>query len=218
MSAGKGIEMDYESIAKAMEELDEETLLREMGEVGAGAGSAEEALEACQRGMDAVGRLFEDGEYFVGDLIFAGEIMTEAVELIKPRLAGSGGGSLGRMILATVKDDLHDIGKNIVKIILEAGGFDVLDLGTDVSPEAIVRAAKENGIRIIGLSGVLTLSIDSMKETVDAFRAAGMRDDVKIIVGGAPISEAACERIGADAWAKSPQKSLAICREWVLNG
>ncbi len=210
--------MNYETIRTAMAELDEDVLLGEMRRIAEGEGTAEEALEACQKGMDEVGRLFEDGEYFVGDLIFAGEIMTEAVESIRPRLAGTGGGSLGRMILATVKDDLHDIGKNIVRIILEAGGFDVLDLGTDVAPEAIVAAAKENGISVVGLSGVLTLSIESMKETVDAFRNAGMRDGVKIIVGGAPITEAACERIGADAWAKSPQKTLAICREWVMNG
>jgi methanogenic corrinoid protein MtbC1 len=200
-----------------MAELDEDVLLEEMKRIADGDGTAEEALEACQKGMDEVGRLFEEGEYFVGDLIFAGEIMTEAVELIKPRLAGTGGGSYGKMLIATVKNDLHDIGKNIVKIILEAGGFDVLDLGTDVSPEAIVEAARENGIRIIALSGVLTLSIESMKETVDAFTAAGMRDGVKIVIGGAPITEAACERVGADAWTKSPQKALAYCREWAQN-
>jgi methanogenic corrinoid protein MtbC1 len=209
--------MEYDTIKTAMAELDEDVLLEEMRKVADGDGTAEEALEACQKGMDEVGRLFEEGEYFVGDLIFAGEIMTEAVELIKPRLAGTGGGSYGKMLIATVKNDLHDIGKNIVKIILEAGGFDVLDLGTDVSPEAIVEAARENGIRIIALSGVLTLSIESMKETVDAFTAAGMRDGVKIVIGGAPITEAACERVGADAWTKSPQKALAYCREWAQN-
>ncbi len=209
--------MNYETIKTAMAELDEDVLLEEMRKIADGDGTAEEALDACQKGMDEVGRLFEDGEYFVGDLIFAGEIMTEAVELIKPRLAGTGGGSYGKMLIATVKNDLHDIGKNIVKIILEAGGFDVLDLGTDVNPEAIVQAAKENGIRIIALSGVLTLSIESMKETVDAFIAAGMRDDVKIVIGGAPITEAACEKVGADAWTKSPQKALAYCRDWAAN-
>ena len=118
------------------------------------------------------------------------------------------------MILCTVQDDLHDIGKNIVRAMLEAAGFEVLDLGINTPADTIVETAKKENIKIIALSGVLTLSLDAMKDTVDAFRAAGLRDDVKIIIGGAPVSEAACARIGADEWAHSPQKTLRVCKEW----
>lgn len=117
------------------------------------------------------------------------------------------------MILCTVKDDLHDIGKNIVRSMLEAAGFEVLDLGIDVPASEIVKAAKENSIKIVALSGVLTLAIDSMKATVEAFKADGM-DDVKIIIGGAPVSEEAMKITGADEWAHSPQKTVQVCKDW----
>lgn len=157
--------VNFEELARAMGELDEDTVKDILGEVMADGGSeAAKAMDACQKGMDIVGSQFESGEYFVGDLIFAGELMTDAVAILKDALVNGGSeGPKSRMILCTVKDDLHDIGKNIVRSMLEAGGFDVLDLGIDVPPERIVEAAKENDIKIIGLSGVLTLAIDSMK-------------------------------------------------------
>ncbi len=206
--------MDYNEITTAMQDLDEDCLLELMNGVISDGGSALDALNACQAGMEEVGRLFEEGEYFVGDLIYAGEIMTQAIEIIKPALSSGDGGDMGRIILCTVKDDLHDIGKNIVKTLLEAGGFDVVDLGVDTAPEKIVETAKSEGIKIIALSGVLTLALDSMKETVEAFEAAGMRNDVKIIVGGAPVNENAFKNIAADAWTSSPQKTVSICSEW----
>ena len=150
----------------------------------------------------------------MGDLIYAGELMTDAVEVLKPYLAeGEASGSKTRMILCTVKDDLHDIGKNIVRSMLEASGFDVLDLGIDVPAADIVKAAKDNNIKIVALSGVLTLAIDSMKATIEAFKAAGM-DDVKIIIGGAPVSESACKLTGAEEWALSPKKTVTVCKAW----
>ena len=205
--------MDFENLAVAMGELDEDTV-KEILEAIDNADDANNAMEACQKGMDTVGKLFEEGEYFVGDLIYAGELMTDAVEVLKPFLAGGeSSGSKTKMILCTVKDDLHDIGKNIVRSMLEAGGFEVLDLGIDVPAAKIVEAAKENGIKIVALSGVLTLAVDSMKATVEAFKAQGM-DDVKIIIGGAPVSEAACRLTGADEWAHSPQKTVSVCKAW----
>ena len=190
-----------------------ETLEQVMAEGGA---DAQKAMEACQKGMDTVGSLFEEGEYFVGDLIYAGELMTKAVEILKDALITDGGEDTvkARMILCTVKDDLHDIGKNIVRSMLEAAGFEVLDLGIDVAPEKIVETAKAEGINIIGLSGVLTLAIDSMKDTIDAFKEAGMRDDVKIVIGGAPVNAEVCEQTGADAWASSPQTTIDYCKSW----
>lgn len=208
--------IDFENLAQAMGELDEDTV-KELLEQVSDAEGANKAMEACQIGMNTVGKLFEEGEYFVGDLIYAGELMTDAVEILKPLLAsGEGTGTKSRMILCTVKDDLHDIGKNIVRSMLEAGGFDVLDLGIDVAPEKVVETAKAENIKIVALSGVLTLALDSMKATVEAFKAAGM-DDVKIIVGGNPVTEDACKAMGADEWAYSPQKTVAVCQKWAAE-
>ena len=207
--------MDFEKLAVAMGELDEDTV-KEILDAVDSAEAANAAMEACQKGMDTVGKLFEEGEYFVGDLIYAGELMTDAVEVLKPFLAGSEEtGSKTKMILCTVKDDLHDIGKNIVRSMLEANGFDVLDLGIDCPAEKVVETAKAEGIKIVALSGVLTLALDSMKATVDAIKAAGL--DVKVIIGGAPVSAEACKNIGADEWAHSPQKTVATCKAWAEN-
>ena len=182
--------IDFEALAAAMGDLDEDTV-RELLEQVDSAEKAHSAMDACQKGMDTVGKLFEEGEYFVGDLIYAGELMTDAVEVLKPYLAGSeSSGSKTRMILCTVKDDLHDIGKNIVRSMLEANGFDVLDLGIDCPAQKIVDTAKAEGIKIVALSGVLTLALDSMKTTVAAIREAGL--DCRIIIGGAPVSAEAC--------------------------
>lgn len=168
--------IDYEELAEAMGDLDEDTVKELLETVMADGGSgAQQAMDACQKGMDIVGSRFESGEYFVGDLIYAGELMTDAVSILKDALVtGDGGGTKTKMILCTVKDDLHDIGKNIVRSMLEAAGFEVLDLGIDVPASEIVKAAKENSIKIVALSGVLTLAIDSMKATVEAFKADGM--------------------------------------------
>ncbi len=208
---------DFDALAEAMGDLDEDTVNSILKEVMAeGGADADKAMDACQKGMEKVGQLFEDGEYYVGDLIYAGEIMTDAVDVLKDAFASNAGSgkTTGRLILCTVKGDLHDIGKNIVRSMLEAAGFEVIDLGIDVPPEKIVETAKEEKIHIIALSGVLTLAIDSMKETVEAFQAAGLRDEVKIIVGGAPVTEGTCAITGADEWAKSPQKTVSVCRSW----
>ena len=203
-----------------MGDLDEDTMTEMLNEVMADGGSqAQSAMDACQKGMDIVGQRFESGEYFVGDLIYAGELMTTAVGMLKDALVtGDGGsGSKTKMLLCTVKDDLHDIGKNIVRSMLEAAGFEVIDLGIDVPAEKVVETVKAENLKIVALSGVLTLAIDSMKKTVDALKAAGL-NDVKVIIGGAPVSEEAMKITGADEWAHSPQKTVSICQEWSKAG
>ena len=203
-----------------MGDLDEDTMTEMLNEVMADGGSqAQSAMDACQKGMDIVGQRFESGEYFVGDLIYAGELMTTAVGMLKDALVtGDGGsGSKTKMLLCTVKDDLHDIGKNIVRSMLEAAGFEVIDLGIDVPAEKVVETVKAENIKIVALSGVLTLAIDSMKKTVDALKAAGL-NDVKVIIGGAPVSEEAMKITGADEWAHSPQKTVSVCHEWSKAG
>lgn len=208
--------IDFEALAQAMGDLDEDTVTELLNQVMADGGSeAGKALEACQKGMDIVGKRFEEGEYFVGDLIYAGELMTTAVSILKSALvSGEGGtGSKTKMILCTVKDDLHDIGKNIVRSMLEAAGFEVIDLGIDVPPEKIIETIKKENIKIVALSGVLTLALDSMRDTIQAIRDAGLKD-VKVIVGGCPVNEDTAKAMGADDWAYSPQKTVKICSAW----
>lgn len=209
--------IDYEKLTEAMGELDEDTVVEILNEVMAQNADAMAAMEACQKGMDEVGSLFEAGEYFVADLIYAGELMAQAVDILKPALASdSGSGAKAKMILCTVKDDLHDIGKNIVRSMLEANGFEVIDLGIDTPIETIVNTAKEQNIKIVALSGVLTLAVNSMQETIEALKAAGL-DDVKVIIGGNPVNESICARIGADEWAHSPQKTVQVCQKWAAQ-
>ena len=208
--------INFEELAQAMGDLDEDAMVRLLNQVMAEGGKeADQAMAACQKGMDTVGDLFEQGEYFVGDLIYAGELMTQAAGILKDALAaGENTESTGtKVILCTVKNDLHDIGKNIVKAMMEANGFEVIDLGIDTAPETIVAAVKTHQIKILLLSGVLTLAIDSMKETVDALKAAGL-EDVKVLIGGAPVSENAQKVTGADEWAQSPQKTIQACKAW----
>lgn len=206
---------DYGRLKDAMGDLEEDEVLEILEKVmEAGGSDAGEAMKACQEGMNIVGERFASQEYFVSDLIFSGELMTEAMDIIRPALLSQSSEKAGKMILCTVEGDLHDIGKNIVKAMLEASGFDVVDMGIDVPAAEIVKKAKEDGIHIIGLSGVLTLAIDSMKATIEAFKEAGLREDVKIVIGGAPVTEKVCELVGADAWAINPADTIRTCREW----
>ena len=204
--------MDFELLKQNVGDLDEEAVRDILNQVNS-AEDAQKAMEACQKGMEIVGDLFETGEYFVGDLIFAGELMQDAVQILKPFLAGESEKRVGKMVFCTVEGDLHDIGKNIVRSLLEAAGMEVIDLGVDVAPAKIVEAVKANGVKIVALSGVLTLAINAMKATVEALKAAGL-GDVKVIIGGAPVSAEACKNIGADEWAHSPQKTVATCKAW----
>lgn len=208
---------DMNQLKELIADLEEDGAMDLLKSVMADGGSqAGEALTACQEGMKIVGDRFESGEYFLPDLIYAGDIMGNAVELLKPALAAGGTGQKGKMILCTVQNDLHDIGKNIVKSILEAAGFEVVDLGIDVAPEKIIETIQGENIKIVALSGVLTLALDSMKNTIEAIAAAGLRDSVKIIVGGNPVTEEACKYVGADDWAVSPQKTTDICTAWAM--
>ena len=205
--------IDFELLKNSVGELDEDAA-KEILERVDNPEDALKAMQACQQGMEIVGSLFEEGEYFVGDLIYAGELMQDAVQILKPYLAGEQSDSVGRMLFCTVKDDLHDIGKNIVRSLLEASGMEVVDLGVDVPAEKIVQTVKEQNLKIVALSGVLTLAINSMKATVDALKAAGLRDEVKVIIGGAPVTQEANDIVGADAWTKNPQETVRICTEW----
>lgn len=207
---------DFENLKAAISEMDDETAMEIIKKVTEGGGDPAKAVDACREGMEIVGKMFETGEYFVGDLIFAGELMGQIMEELRPLLATDTAENLGKIILCTVAGDIHDIGKNIVKAIMSAGGFEVIDLGVDVAPADIVAAAIEHDVKIIGLSGILTLAADSMKATVDALKAAGVRDNVKVILGGNPVTDAVCRDADADAWTTNPQEGVALCRRWAL--
>jgi methanogenic corrinoid protein MtbC1 len=210
--------MDFIKLTELMGDLEEEAVLKMMHEVMADGGSqVSEAMKACQEGMNIVGERFEAQEYFVSDLIFAGELMSQAMDIIRPALLKKSEGNYGKMILCTVEGDLHDIGKNIVKSMLEASGFNVIDLGIDVKPETILKTAKEEGIKIIALSGVLTLAINAMKKTVKVFKDSDIADTVKIIIGGAPVSAEVARIVEADAWAINPNDTIKICKAWAIE-
>lgn len=208
--------LDLKVLTQALGELEEDQVLELLKEFVATNPSEEEALaavEACQAGMAIVGDLFETGEYFVGDLIFAGELLTESIKVLKPALGSNASTVLGTILIGTVHGDLHDIGKNIFKSMSEAAGFEVVDLGIDVKIEEFVKKAQEIQPQIIGMSGVLTLAIDSMKETVSALKEAGV--DTKIIIGGNPVTSESCEFVGADAFTTNAAEGVKICQEWV---
>lgn len=158
-------------------------------------------LEDVQKGTDIVGKKFEEGRFFVSDLMMAGEILKEIMEVLKPVFGESKMKSKGTVVVGTVEGDVHDIGKNIVTALLEAAGFTVVDLGVDQPPEAFVKAVKEYHPAVVSLSGLLTEAIESMKKTIDAIKAAGERDSVKIIIGGGRCDEEAKDHTGADEWA-----------------
>lgn len=209
--------VSMEALAEAMGELEEDTVVELLEQVmEEGGKQAQEAMDACQKGMGIVGSYFEEGEYFVSDLIFAGDLMSQAVGILKDALISGDGkeGPQTSLILCTVQNDLHDIGKNIVRSMLEAGGFHVIDLGIDVAPGTIVDKVKETDVKIVLLSGVLTLAINSMKATVEALKEAGLRDYCHVLIGGAPVSAEYCEVVGADAWAHNPQTTVQYCKEW----
>lgn len=207
--------IDLKILTQALGDLEEDQvmeMLKELVETSPSETEALEAVAACQAGMAIVGELFEQGEYFVGDLIFAGELLTEAINVLKPALGGGASVVIGTILLGTVQGDLHDIGKNIFKSMSEAAGFEVVDLGIDVEVDTFVKKAQEIKPQIIGMSGVLTLAINSMKNTVEALKAAGV--DAKVIIGGNPVTKEACEFVGADTFTTNAAEGVKICQGW----
>jgi len=210
--------MDLNELTRAIGELDEEKVTKMLAEFVDSRPTDEEAqqvVNACQQGMGTVGDLFEKGEYFVGDLIFAGELLTEAINTLKPVIGGQSSSKVGTIVLGTVHGDLHDIGKNIFRSMAEAAGFVVHDLGTDQSVDSFVEKVKEVKPDIIGMSGVLTLAIESMKDTIEGLKQTGLRDGVRIIIGGNPVTKEACEYVGADAFTTNAAAGVKICQGWV---
>jgi len=162
--------------------------------------------------MDEVGRRYEAEEYFVPELLLAARAMKAALEPLRPLLAAAGAEPAGRVVIGTVKGDLHDIGKNLVASMLEGGGFEVLDLGADVSPEKFIEAVKSSGANIVCLSALLTVTMPAMKKTIEALDAAGVRSQVKVFVGGAPVTAQYAQEIGADGYSETASGAVALAR------
>jgi len=195
------------------------------GDMGAATESVQAALdkgidpgeilnEALIAGMREVGRLFEEGEYFVPEMLIAARAMKAGLEILKPLLVDSGIEPVGKVAMGTVKGDLHDIGKNLVAMMLEGAGFEVVDLGTDVAPEGFVRAIQD-GVDLVGLSALLTTTMPSMEDTIQAIEAAGLRDQVKIMIGGAPVTAEYAEKIGADGFAPDASQAATLAKTLV---
>jgi 5-methyltetrahydrofolate--homocysteine methyltransferase len=163
--------------------------------------------------MGEVGRRFECNEYFVPELLLAARAMKGSLELIRPLLTASGVQPVGRVAVGTVKGDLHDIGKNLVAAMLEGGGYEVIDLGVNVSPEQFVAAVKEKHVHIVALSALLTTTMPSMKTTIEALKQAGVRDQVKVLIGGAPITKRYADEIGADGYGDSAAGAVALAKQ-----
>jgi len=172
-------------------------------------------VDECRKGMDIVGERYKKGDYFLSELIISGEIFKEAMAVIEPLLkADRAAQPLGKMVLGTVKGDIHNIGKDIVATLLTAAGFDVYDLGIDVPSDRFINKLKETSSSILGMSGLLTPAFESMKETVKAVEAAGLRDKVKIIIGGGIITEQVGKYVGADAFTNDGHEGVEMCKRF----
>jgi corrinoid protein of di/trimethylamine methyltransferase len=161
-------------------------------------------------GIQRVGDLFESGEYFLPELVMAGDAMTKALELIEPILGKGDAPRIGKFLIATVKDDVHDIGKNIVVMMLKGNGWEVTDLGVDIPPEEFCAAVEGRDYDILGLSSLLTMTMDRAAETIEALKAAGLRDKIKIMVGGAPVTQEWADKVGADGYASDAPGAVKV--------
>jgi len=203
-------------LVELMSDLMEEETLALVKEKIAQGSDPNQILDDARSAMEVVGKRFESCEYFIPDLMMAGEILREISELVKPLLIKEKGAQKsGKVIIGTVAGDIHDIGKDIVAFMLDVSGFDVLDLGIDVPVETFVTKIKEFQPKVVGLSGFLTLAFDSMKQTVEAIEKAGLRDKVKIMIGGGQIDDEVRKYVKADAYGKDAVAGVQLAKKWI---
>jgi methylmalonyl-CoA mutase cobalamin-binding domain/chain len=203
----------YDKIVEAIIELDEPVALELADEMIKTRTDPVEILEKCRKGMSVVGEKFESGEFFLSEMIMAAEIFNQVMNQIRPQLKRTQSDSRGKIVIGTVEGDVHDIGKNIIIALLEAEGFEIVDLGVDVPPVKFVEAIKEHEPDIVGMSSLLTVALETTKKTVDAIAEAGLRDKVRIIIGGGRIDEHAAEFIKPDASTDNAAIGVRLCVE-----
>ncbi len=203
-------------LVNLMADLKEEETLALVHELIQGETNPMDILGDARSAMEVVGKRFETGEYFIPDLIMAGEILKGISDIVKPLLeAGQTGVKKGKVLIGTVAGDIHDIGKDIVTFMLDVSGYDVLDLGIDVPVSVFVEKTREFEPQVVGLSGFLTLAFDSMKKTVEALEQAGLRDSLKIMIGGGQMDEEIRKYARADAYGKDAVAAVNLCKQWI---
>ncbi|MFX1488258.1 MAG: B12-binding domain-containing protein [Promethearchaeota archaeon] len=208
--------MNLEAITEAIANLKEDKVLKLVKEKINANEDPIKLLEACRKGIAEIGK--EDAEeIFLTDLIMAGEIFNEAVEILMPKLVSSTSKSIGKIIIGTVEGDIHNIGKDITINFLKAEGFEVIDLGVNVSAQKFIDAIKEYNPQVVGMSGLLTLSIEPMKKIIESIISANLRNSVKIIIGGERTDEEVCNYVKADAWVNDAIKGVKIIKNWVAD-
>jgi len=185
-------------------------------------GALNEGMEAKEvlnggliKGMDIVGEKMQNGDMFIPEVLMSAKAMSASVEILKPLLSAEDAAAAGKVVMGTAKGDLHDIGKNLVLMMLESAGFEVINLGTDIAPEDFVAAVKEHDANIIGISALLTTTMGAMKDTIDALTDAGYRDKVKVIIGGAPVNQKYADEIGADGYAADAGSASKLAKSLV---
>jgi methanogenic corrinoid protein MtbC1 len=203
-------------LAKFLSDLQEPEALEYVEKALGGGADPVKLLDEAKEGMVVVGQRFADGTYFIPDLVFSGEILKGIVKRLEPHLKKQEETErLGKVIIGTVAGDIHDIGKDLVVFMLDVNGFDVVDLGIDVPVQKFVDSIKETGSKVVGLSGFLTLAYDSMKATVDAIKDAGLRDKVKIMIGGGQIDDKVMGFTGADAYGRDAMEAVKLAKGWI---
>jgi len=203
-------------LVKTLADLEEKEALKIVEDrLGAGEDPLK-ILDDARRAVELVGKRFSDGEYFIPDLVYAGEILKAITDMVKPKLTKAAEVKrLGKVIVGTVAGDIHDIGKDIVVFMLDVNGFEVLDLGIDVPAQKFVDAIKNTGSRVVGMSGFLTLAFQSMKDTVEAIKKAGLRNETKIMIGGGQIDDQVRSFTGADAYGKDAMEAVKLAKGWI---
>ena len=181
----------------------------------AGAAPREIVIDTLQPSMEEVGKMYSSGEYFLNNMLMAARAMNYAMKLLEPLLLDSASHTIGKVVLATVKGDIHDVGKNIVGTFLRSVGFDIFDLGTDVNAETLIKAVQDKTPDIVGLSALLTTTMPYIETAIDTLEEAGLRSRVRVIIGGAPITPRFVELMGADAYAKDGGEAVSVCRRLV---
>jgi methylmalonyl-CoA mutase cobalamin-binding domain/chain len=200
-----------DKIVEAIIELDEQVALELVDEMIKSGTDPVEILERCREGMSIVGEKFESGDFFLSEMIMAAEIFNQIMNIVRPHLKSTRSESKGKIVIGTVEGDMHDIGKNIAIALLEAEGFDIIDLGVDVPPATFVEAIKEHEPDIVGMSSLLTVALETTKQTIEAITEAGLRDKVRIIIGGGRIDTHATEYIEPDASTDNAAQGVRMC-------
>lgn len=202
---------------KAIADMQEESALKQVDQMMADKVEPAVIMDDAMEAMEIVGQRFEDGTYFLPELMMAGEMMKQITEQVKPEMAKIPVAERkGKILIGTVAGDIHDIGKNIVSFMLDVNRFEVLDLGVDVPPDKFLEAIREFKPQVVALSGFLTLAFDAMKETIEAIQGAGLRDEVKIMIGGGQVSEEISKYAGADAYGKDAMAGVTLAKKWIV--